>query len=104
MDRDQNKHQQQTNQSSENQQNQRSNVFNESKQEDEKSTINKEQEAALEQERKETLTERDWLFIVDHSASIVHLLVVLHFDFIAIDKVAHSIAAEIGKDGEMNFC
>lgn len=60
MDRDQNKNQQQqADQPEKNQQKQRSSAFNESKQGAEKSTVNREQEAALEQERKETLTERD---------------------------------------------
>lgn len=60
MNRDQNKNQeQQAKQPKGNQQKQRSSAFNESKQGAEKRTINKEQEAALEQERKETLTERD---------------------------------------------
>lgn len=57
MDREQNRNgQQQTNQSNENQ---HRNIFKEAKQGDEKNTFDKEQEAALEQERKEALKERD---------------------------------------------
>lgn len=41
------------------QQKPRSGAFNEPRQHDQKSTVNQEEEADLEQQRKETLTERD---------------------------------------------
>ena len=60
MDRDQDKNKpQQANQSSEQQDNLPKTVFDNSRQEDKNSKVNKEQEAALEQERKEALTERE---------------------------------------------
>lgn len=60
MNRDQAKdQQQQASQSNENRRRQDNPLFNETEPTDEKTTVSKEQEAALEQERKETLTERD---------------------------------------------
>lgn len=58
MDRDQTNNQQ-TEPTSNNPLRQRSGAFNETKQGDEKSTVNQEQEAELEQEKKEAMTERD---------------------------------------------
>ena len=58
-ERDQNKDKQQADQASNDQQKQRSGSFNETSRGDEKSTRNIEEEADLEQQRKEALTERD---------------------------------------------
>ena len=59
-DRDQNRGEKQADQAANEQQsNQRSSAFNETSRGDEKSTSNIEEEADLEQQRKETLTERD---------------------------------------------
>jgi hypothetical protein len=59
-DRDQNKtNQQQSDPSKTHQEKQRSGAFKESTRGDKKSTINIEEEAALEQERKEAMRERD---------------------------------------------
>ena len=59
MEKDQTKKNQQTETTSVNPFKQRSGAFNETKQGDEKSTTNKEQEAASEKEKKEAMTERD---------------------------------------------
>lgn len=59
-DRDQNRsNQQQTDQFGKEQESQHSSAFNEASRGDEKSTTNVEEEADLEQERKEARTERD---------------------------------------------